>query len=110
MLQEEGSRSSGGRENGREKTVQEELADFYRRHDPSKVDKVDRLFQKFSFDDIRASVMRKYGSLPRGWSNDTIQLDVKVASSEQVCVCNMFMATALITSAYSTARGIPYLT
>jgi hypothetical protein len=79
MLQEEGTRTRQSL-----KTVQEELADFYRRHDPTKVEKVDRLFEKFSFDDIRASVMRKYGSLPKGWSNDTIQLDVKVASSEQV--------------------------
>jgi hypothetical protein len=62
----------------------EELTNFYWKHDPSKVEKVSRLFEKFSFEDIRTSVKRKYGELPPGWDDEGMQLRSKVDSSSKV--------------------------
>jgi hypothetical protein len=62
----------------------EELTNFYWKHDPSKVEKVSRLFEKFSFEDIRTSIKRKYGELPGGWDDEGMQLRSKVDSSSKV--------------------------
>lgn len=47
-----------------------ELVDFYAIHDPTRQDiegHVDRLFERYSFDNIKQALMSKYGSCPTDW-------------------------------------------
>jgi len=47
-----------------------ELVDYYTFHDPGREDvedRVDRLFEKYSFDSIKSALITKYGVLPPGW-------------------------------------------
>ena len=44
-----------------------ELALFYQKHHPRKVEDAARLVKSFDFEDIRKALMRKYGTLPSGW-------------------------------------------
>jgi len=47
-----------------------ELVDFYAFHDPNRPDiegHVDRLFDKYSLDNIKGALMTKYGVCPPGW-------------------------------------------
>jgi hypothetical protein len=47
-----------------------ELVDFYAIHDPSRPDiegHVDRLFDRYSFENIKGALVTKYGSCPDGW-------------------------------------------
>ena len=47
-----------------------ELVDFYSIHDPTRQDvegHVDRLFERYSFENIKSALMSKYGSVPADW-------------------------------------------
>lgn len=47
-----------------------ELVDFYSFHDPSREDietHVDNLFDKYSFEALKAALQSKYSAMPSGW-------------------------------------------
>lgn len=61
----------------------EELALFYQKHHPRKVEDARRLVDSFDFEDIRKALMRKYGTLPIDWDpRATLQLKTEVRSFE----------------------------
>ena len=44
-----------------------QLSAFYEKHDPSKLQNVEMLLANYRMEDIRTSLLSKYGELPEGW-------------------------------------------
>ena len=47
-----------------------QLAAFYEKHEPSKIPEVVTLLANYPYEDIKASLLAKYGALPEGWGED----------------------------------------
>jgi uncharacterized protein YbdZ (MbtH family) len=45
----------------------QQLTEFYQKHEPSKVGAVDTLLTQYKFEDVVASLKKKYGTVPAGW-------------------------------------------
>ena len=45
----------------------QQLTAFYQKHEPSKVSAVHTLLTQYKYEDVVASLMKKYGTLPEGW-------------------------------------------
>lgn len=45
----------------------QQLREFYKIHEPSKIGAVDTLLTQYKFVDVVASLQKKYGTLPAGW-------------------------------------------
>jgi hypothetical protein len=50
-----------------EQLRKQQLTAFYQKHEPSKVSAVDTLLTQYKYEDVVASLMKKYGTLPEGW-------------------------------------------
>ena len=48
-----------------------QLVEFYRHHDPSKIPEVPSLLNDYPREDLIASLMSKYGTLPEGWESSS---------------------------------------
>ena len=47
----------------------QQLRDFYQIHEPSKIAAVDTLLTQYKYEDVVASLRKKYGKLPAGWDS-----------------------------------------
>ena len=60
----------------------EQLVEFYKQHDPSKVDIVDALLAN-PFEDLFNALMDKYGEVPEAWLASTAELQPRDPVAEE---------------------------
>ena len=47
----------------------QQLREFYKIHEPSKIGAVDTLLTQYKYEDVKASLLKKYGKVPVGWDS-----------------------------------------
>jgi hypothetical protein len=58
----------------------QQLIEFYKKHEPSKLADVDTILAKYKFVDVVASLNKKYGTVPLGWDVELAPVPIAVGS------------------------------
>jgi hypothetical protein len=71
----------------------EQLAAFYQVHEPSKIPEVENLLSQYKYEDVVASLTKKYGKLPDGWGSASSEAQTKPKPKVLTAKSNRFQGT-----------------